>query len=621
MKEVQQPGHHLQQRWSKIPHPVKTCQQDNQNKRPLTEENKPDDALPDTKVFRGDLPDEKETYTASALKSSLHGTVYQLKLLMLFLKRGLKGYKRSFRLATEMHAAEKFDDVVFQYNKGSKLLYRVLQAKHKLDETQKITANDLLAEKDDDFSLQKYFISYRRIQSKPEFKSGTWEDFTICTNIDFDFDGQTDANYLYLKKLAKEDLYFERIVESDSILNVEGERYRFVSNQHKEKRNQIISKLKPIFDKTSNLKKLAKLLTEYVLIKKDKKGNSKTLGLNEELFKTYHGSLAEEVINIYDKKFHDNFLNVPENLSAQAKLFRDAFHEAAKACLESQETLSGQNKKILQTLSFESPSKIPKLSGARPMNKEKAFWQEIKKIFLNLSDHFGKILKIESNPQLIDAKQLAEEIARLIDISKRKSQEVVNIVRHKLIIVNNIDKLAGHVWVKKDEKIHFSTAFLNRDQPLSDYLKHFRNHLQTALQKRGVSLDTLDQCQFHIANFQTCKEEELQEYLNSKPTLPDDSVISDREIEDFLNKLVFAVKQPNEEKLGEIINKEIGQEFNLIEADLITNDFQNKMWNWLKEKQGTYLSENKAQCFFEDAKEKIAKLVLIGPTAEYSKKI
>ncbi|EAL58805.1 MULTISPECIES: hypothetical protein [Wolbachia] len=44
--------------------------------------------------------DESRTYLASGLNNTLHGNIYQLKLLMLFLKRGLdKSY--SFRLATE----------------------------------------------------------------------------------------------------------------------------------------------------------------------------------------------------------------------------------------------------------------------------------------------------------------------------------------------------------------------------------------------------------------------------------------------------------------------------------------------------------------------------------------
>jgi hypothetical protein len=58
-------------------------------------------------------------YSASGLKHTLHPIIYQFKLLMLFLKRGLdNGYH--FRLETEMDAAERFDDLVFKYQNQSK---------------------------------------------------------------------------------------------------------------------------------------------------------------------------------------------------------------------------------------------------------------------------------------------------------------------------------------------------------------------------------------------------------------------------------------------------------------------------------------------------------------------
>ncbi|PWU14886.1 MAG: hypothetical protein C5B45_03805, partial [Chlamydiae bacterium] len=49
-----------------------------------------------------------QTYPASGLKHSLHGNIYQLKLLMLFMHRGMKE-RYNFRLSTEWDAAEKFD--------------------------------------------------------------------------------------------------------------------------------------------------------------------------------------------------------------------------------------------------------------------------------------------------------------------------------------------------------------------------------------------------------------------------------------------------------------------------------------------------------------------------------
>lgn len=129
----------------------------------------------------------QKTYKASGLKDTLHGNTYQLKLLMLFLHRGLKnGYE--FELATEMDKADKFDDLVLWYQKpGEQAKYRFLQAKHKFNEMKVISYRNLLPEtvyqKKGDFSLLKYFISFLKIKNDTAFKNGKLEDFCICTNI------------------------------------------------------------------------------------------------------------------------------------------------------------------------------------------------------------------------------------------------------------------------------------------------------------------------------------------------------------------------------------------------------------------------------------------------------
>jgi hypothetical protein len=61
------------------------------------------------------------------MKSSLHRVAYQLKLLMLFLKRGLDS-NYSSKLFTEMDAAQKFDDDVFIYEENGVKFGRFLQA-------------------------------------------------------------------------------------------------------------------------------------------------------------------------------------------------------------------------------------------------------------------------------------------------------------------------------------------------------------------------------------------------------------------------------------------------------------------------------------------------------------
>ncbi|XP_076672115.1 uncharacterized protein LOC143371117 [Andrena cerasifolii] len=152
--------------------------------------------------------------------NAIHGNIYQLKILMLFLWRGIS-QQCSFRLGTEIKEANKFDDLVFEYIEGGKKVYRLLQAKHKLDESKKITVKNLLAQPKGDYSLIKYFFSYQDSKEQELFKNGTIKDIIICTNIGFNFDD-----------LEKAEIKVERIIGKDDILDIEcgGKqpvRYRF----------------------------------------------------------------------------------------------------------------------------------------------------------------------------------------------------------------------------------------------------------------------------------------------------------------------------------------------------------------------------------------------------------
>ncbi|GFR03924.1 ankyrin repeat domain protein [Trichonephila clavata] len=112
-----------------------------------------------------------ETYPAWGRKRSLHGDIYQLKWVMLLLKRAVDvGY--SFRLATEMESATGFDDIVFQDRKNEKIVHRFIQNKHKQNECEKIGV---------------------------DFADGDLKDFTICTNIGFDLAQSATQNTI--KKL------------------------------------------------------------------------------------------------------------------------------------------------------------------------------------------------------------------------------------------------------------------------------------------------------------------------------------------------------------------------------------------------------------------------------------
>ncbi|WP_341819679.1 ankyrin repeat domain-containing protein [Wolbachia endosymbiont (group A) of Brachyopa scutellaris] len=213
-------------------------------KRENTGENKPEVGSPKklrissikkeepegTKIEEGD----PRTYPASGLKHTLHGNIYQLKLLMLFLKRGLeKGY--SFHLATEWDDAEKFDDLVFIHddqNRGKS--YHFLQAKHKQNEdNKKIGIGDLLTEdKNGEFGLAKYFVSYLKIKNNQDFADGVLKDFIICTNIGFDLDQDTAQNAVKKLKMQTKgknkgkEILVEMIEDNDVFFKDGGERYK-----------------------------------------------------------------------------------------------------------------------------------------------------------------------------------------------------------------------------------------------------------------------------------------------------------------------------------------------------------------------------------------------------------
>nr|CAH0105443.1 unnamed protein product [Daphnia galeata] len=126
---------------------------------------------------------------ADMLSAEFHSE--SLKLLMLFLIRGIaSGYQ--FKLGTEMpKVGGKFDDLIFKYEiekadgtNAKTERYRFLQAKHKQnEETGKITATDL-RNNSGDYSLSKYFRSYCR-EIKKHCKAENVRDCIICTNIGF----------------------------------------------------------------------------------------------------------------------------------------------------------------------------------------------------------------------------------------------------------------------------------------------------------------------------------------------------------------------------------------------------------------------------------------------------
>ena len=234
------------------------------------------------------------------------GDVFQSKLLMLFLIRGIrKGYR--FQLGTEMsELGGIFDDLIFKFcqiddNEEEKedWRYRFLQAKYKQDEGLKITAIQLLSDNLGDFSLAKYFRSYMEIKRMDE----NIKDCIICTNVGLD-----------VNSLIKSGLRLVTVNPPEDILTFEN----FPRGK------------KPACYKLQITGLLRQKFTEYwsdIYLLADKlreqAKSNKIIPLHQYVFKRYHVALVNErVIDLDTKKFHEDFV-CSVNLSPGAAQLRE----------------------------------------------------------------------------------------------------------------------------------------------------------------------------------------------------------------------------------------------------------------------------------------------------------
>jgi len=333
-------------------------------------------------------------YPSSGLRDSIHGVLYQLNLLILFSKRAHdKGF--SFRLATEMNSAVKFDDLVLEYvnDKEDGTFWRLLQAKHKQNESQKISLNCLLTETKGEFSLLKYFIAFREIKRNPNFNSKTnkVKDYILCTNIDLD-ETMLDS--------------FEQIDCKDDILDTDvsgklARRLRF-KKDFPEKEKLVL-----VLKKASDLHRLAAGLADCIKGIKGIKGNAK-IDLHNPLFKMYHIALIkQEVIDITDPKgpkLHANFVKGASGNEKFRKIFEEAYQRLTKK--------------------EEKPIDV---------------WSEVKNKRLNLSATFGKERsgKDEINETLPDDDVTLNEVDEFLEklvlaVNQPNEQQLEKIIEEEL---------------------------------------------------------------------------------------------------------------------------------------------------------------------------------------------
>ncbi|MBA8755757.1 hypothetical protein HCR15_01075 [Wolbachia pipientis] len=97
--------------------------------------------------------------------------------------------------------------------------------------------------------------------------------------------------------------------------------------------------------------------------------------------------------------------------------------------------------------------------------------------------------------------------------------------------------------------------------------------------------------------------------------------VSDKEIEYFLNKLVFAVNLPSGTELSEFIKSELGKEFSNTDAKHFYSRYQEEVLILLEKEEEEFLSYEKAKALLEEIREEILGAVWFGiiePVASFT---
>ncbi|XP_046457675.1 uncharacterized protein LOC124204626 [Daphnia pulex] len=250
----------------------------------------------------------KENKKKKMIDSS-HGLRFELKLLALFCVRGLgAGYK--FELSKEKEEeGGKLEDLIFRYQVSDETLagkhwrYRYLQAKHKVNEKEKIPADHLLDyNPKGDFSLPKYFHSFYKIRTRGD----DLHDCIICTNIGFDVNSLEKGGVQLVSINDQQEDILEFGAQEKTA------RYKLKINKEDWHR-RLKEEWSPV-----------QLLAEEL---KDCATKNKTTDLRTGMFNSYHVALVDEhVIDCTAKKFHLDFVG-EVNLSEGARELRQTICE------------------------------------------------------------------------------------------------------------------------------------------------------------------------------------------------------------------------------------------------------------------------------------------------------
>uniref|UniRef100_A0A6P7G486 Uncharacterized protein LOC114333655 isoform X1 n=1 Tax=Diabrotica virgifera virgifera TaxID=50390 RepID=A0A6P7G486_DIAVI len=508
------------------------------------------------------------SYASSGIKTSLHGTVYQLLLLMLFSYRALKNNYAYFDIATELDIAEQFDDVVIKYRKTTQDIrcrWRFLQAKHKQDiEKHKITVNKLTKDDKGEYSVPKYFLSFCKIKSNPEYHDSEFEELDLCTNTSFDFresnkrkiDGTLTVTAQKINEdIAKWKNYFiEDDIEQDEILYLE------------ESTDALKYKFCP--------------------------------SVKDDLLKFMKMNLLE---NVLTSKNCENFPSIEEYLST-VKVLENKSVIIDTINSVKLEMVSAKTKTLLEQLSRRIFALKDVISDDKVFAGKSTTKLPFDKLVSNLQTTIGKIETIVKEEE----SKMEEYLKTVSTLGSRLHQECNLLIKDEENLSNFLKKVPQCLTIS-DICSEINSAGIT-------------NKFSTK------TLETLKSPNVDIEETKNLVQEKCQNTITNTVAISlllDDSKF-DSNIKEFIDKFRIITNYPNVDELNIFLSKELGVTFQLLNADLVTHSFQKEILDFFKQYskgRSDFLGNDKVKQFFILLNKKIHTLMASGLNKAYPEKL
>ncbi|CAH1639291.1 unnamed protein product [Spodoptera littoralis] len=452
--------------------------------------------------------------------SGLSGQLYETKLLSLILLRSLYIQEvPKFFIGTNAENMGAFDDVVFRYYSGNdqKPSMMFLQAKHRDNPAKEKFTVDELKKLNGDFSLHKYLESYIKISQM--FMPDTKDDMFIgeFKNIDCEFIIYTSAfeNFSKLKVI-------EQSKVKSFINTTNGKVFQF-NYDEEDVEDLIVTVVK------ARAVLLAKRLSRFIF----KDNNNYNNMMMDELIKTYHVFLARHIIdikltgeeapNFYNATFRESFLtsNTALLIAFKTTLCKEAIQ--LKKGTDNVEEVEN----MFKTYTFKVPITFGNLNFCFTGNEQKK-----EKKLEYLCSLFKKLLEI--------ADVSINNILIKIDDDKVGPNEILQSTD---LETYRIGGLVGNLLIldEKTMTMKFNLDFTTLSPDNIKLLERLRNEVfvETDLSKYRFDINVHRFARLSLVH------EKYDKGL----------------IKDFLNKLIFYTNQATEDKVEDIVKKEIDEFF------------------------------------------------------------